>query len=140
MEMIESCIRDLPIDIQRYIYDKVFEIRKPKKVLPITLKQDIESYSLFPPIVDKYKIMFHGMHHLDWVENAIIKIMNNHNTIGIGGLYDNIHQDLKNAFPNLTDEEIRTTLMEHSHLQRLWRYMPPRKRFILYLESCDNIF
>lgn len=138
--MIESCIRDLPIDLQRYIYEKVSEVRKPKQVLPITLKQDIESYGLLPHIVDKYKIMFHGMHHLDWVENAIINIMNDNHTVGMGGLFDNIHQDLKNAFPNFTDEEIRTTLMEESHLLRLWRYMPPRKRIGLYLESCDNIF
>jgi len=137
---IESFIHDLPIDIQHYIYEKVLEVRKPQKVLSIELKQDIESYCLFPHIVDKYRIMFHGMHHLDWVENAIINIMNDHHTIGMGGLFTNIHQDLRNAFPKYTDEEIRTTLLEESHLQRLWRYMPPKKRIDLYLESCDNIF
>jgi hypothetical protein len=84
--------------------------------------------------------MFNGVHHMDWVENAIINVMNDHQTIGIGGIYMNVNQDVRNAFPNLNDEEIVKTLMEESHVMRLWRHMPPKKRIDLYLESCDNIF
>ena len=132
-------INNLPIDLQEYIYKKVLEEIKPKKVLTKALKEDIESYFLFDHIVHNYKIMFNGIYHIDWVENAIINVMNDHQTIGIGGIYVQVHQDIKSAFPNLNDEEIAETLMEKSHIMRLWRHMPPKKRVDLYLESCDYI-
>lgn len=137
---METLINNLPEDLHEYIYEKVLEVRKPKTVLTRDLKDDIESYFLFDHIVHNYKIMFNGMHHMDWVENAIINVMNDHQTIRIGGLYMNVNQDVRNAFPNLNDEEIVKTLMEESHVMRLWRHMPPKKRIDLYLESCDNIF
>ena len=137
---MDSFIRDLPIHLQTYIYDIVMELRKPRTVLSINLKQDIETYCLLEYIVQNYKIIFNGVDHIHWVENSIINIMNEHTTIGIGGLFINIHEDLKKTFPNLRDEEIVTELMERSHMYRLWRYMSPRKRVRLYLESCDNIF
>ena len=136
---MNSLINDLPVDLQEYIYKKVLEERKPKKILTKELKDDIESHFLFDHIVHNYKIMFNGMYHMDWVENAIINVMNDHQTIGIGGIYVHVHQDIKNAFPNLNDEEIAETLMEESHIMRLWRHMPPKKRVDLYLESCNYI-
>ena len=139
-ESIESFIHDLPIDIQHHIYMKVLEVRKPKKVLSNELKLDIESYPLLPCIVDNYKIMFNGQDHLGWVENAMINTMNDHHSIGIGGIYLNIHQDLRNAFPNLTDDDIESILLEGSHIKRLWLYMPPKKRIGLYLESMEFVW
>lgn len=139
---MNSLINDLPVDLQEYIYKKVLEERKPKKILTKELKEDIESYFLFDHIAHNYKIMFNGKYHMDWVENAIINVMNDHQTMiitGIGGIYTNVHQDIKNAFPNFNDEEIAQTLMEESHIMRLWRHMPPKKRVDLYLESCDHI-
>ena len=137
---MEKFINDLPKDLQGYLYEKVLEVRKPKKVLSRGLKDDIESYCLFDHVVHNYKIMFNNNHHMDWVENAIINLMNDHQGIGIGGIYTNIHQDLRNAFPHLNDEEIAETLLEESHIMRLWRHMPPKKRIDLYLESCEHVF
>jgi len=137
---MEVLIDDLPIHLQRYIYDMVMELRKPITVLSSDLKHDIESYSLLPHIVHNYRIMFNGVDHMGWVENAIINIMNEHQSIGMGGLFIHIHEDLRRAFPTLTDEEIAVELTEGSHLSRLWRYMPPKKRVDLYLESCEHIF
>lgn len=137
---MESLINDLPVELQEYIYEKVLEVRKPKKVLNRDLKNDIESYYLFDHIVNNYKIMFNGIHHMDWVDNSIINIMNDYHILGIGEVYINVHEDMQNAFPNLNDEEIVKTLMEESHTMRLWRHMPPKKRVELYLESCENIF
>ena len=134
---MEVLIDDLPIHLQRYIYDMVMELRKPITVLSSDLKHDIESYSLLPHIVHNYRIMFNGVDHMGWVENAIINIMNEHQSIGMGGLFIHIHEDLRRAFPTLTDEEIAVELTEGSHLSRLWRYMPPKKRVDLYLESCE---
>jgi hypothetical protein len=137
---MELLIEDLPIDLQRYIYDMVMELRKPITVLTMDLKHDIESYSLFPHIVNNYRIMFNGVDHIGWVENAIVNTMNEHQTIGVGGLFIHIHEDIRRAFPTLTDEEIAVELTERSHISRLWRYMSPKKRVDLYLESCEHVF
>ena len=91
---MDSFIRDLPIHLQTYIYDIVMELRKPRTVLSINLKQDIETYCLLEYIVQNYKIIFNGVDHIHWVENSIINIMNEHTPIGIGGLFINIHEDL----------------------------------------------
>ena len=137
---MESLIDNLPIDLQRYIYDMVMEVRKPITVLSVDLKHDIESYSLFTHIVNNYRIIFNGVDHMGWLENSVINIMNEHRPIGLGELYFYIHEDLRKAFPGLTDEAIGRELIEGSHLHRLWRYMPPKKRVDLYLESCELIF
>lgn len=137
---LESFLKDLPIDLQIHIYDTVIEIRKPKQFLPLELKQDIETYHLLDHIIHNYKIMFNGTDHLGWVENAVINLMNDHRPIGLGQVYFYIHEDVRKAFPGLPDQEIATELIEGSHLQRLWRCMPPKKRIDLYLESYENIF
>lgn len=137
---LESLLKDLPIHLQIHIYDTVIEIRKPKKVLPLELKQDIETYNLLDHIIHNYKIMFNGIDHLGWVENAVINLMNEHRPIGLGQVYFYIHEDLRKAFPGLPDQEIATELIQGYHLHRLWRCMPPKKRFDLYLESYENTF
>ena len=137
---LESFLKDLPIHLQIHIYDTVIEIRKPKQVLPLELKQDIETYHLLDHIIHNYKIMFNGTDHLGWVENAVINLMNEHRPIGLGQVYFYIHEDLRKAFPGLTNEDVATELIQGSHLHRLWRCMPPKKRVDLYLESYDNIF
>ena len=134
---MEVLIDDLPIHLQTYIYDIVMALRKPKTVLSVELKDDIETYRLLSHIVHNYKIIFSGVDHMGWVENSVINIMNDHRPIGLGELYFYIHEDLRRAFPGLTDEAIGRELIEGSHLHRLWRYMPPKKRVDLYLESCE---
>lgn len=44
--VLESLLGDLPIHLQTYIFDMVIELRKPKRVLPLELKRDIETYHL----------------------------------------------------------------------------------------------
>jgi hypothetical protein len=91
--MLKTRIDALPYDLQRHIYDVVQNERKPKKILSTALKEDIESYHLLKSILKNYKSIFFtdDKYYLDWVENAIINVLNDHTSLS-----ENISVDLQN--------------------------------------------
>lgn len=131
--MLKTRIDALPYDLQRHIYDVVQNERKPKKILSTALKEDIESYHLLKSILKNYKSIFFtdDKYYLDWVENAIINVLNDNTS-----LYENISVDLQNIFPTLTNEEIRERLgVGKASISKLWIGTPVQKRIQLFLSS-----
>lgn len=131
--MLKTRIDALPYDLQRHIYDVVQNERKPKKILSTALKEDIESYHLLKSILKNYKRIFFtdDKYYLDWVENAIINVLNDNTSLS-----ENISVDLQNIFPTLTNEEIREHVgVGKASISKLWIGMPVQKRIQLFLSS-----
>lgn len=124
-------IRNLPYDLQEYIYQHVLNERKPKQVLTQELKNDIETYNLLQTIKENYKQIF-SEYYLDWIENALLNVLNDNE----GFLY-HMNPCFQQMFPNLTNEEIMIKLFEKSHLEKLWIATPPIKRIHLFLLSYE---
>lgn len=125
-------ILSLPYDLQEKIYTHVLELRKPKQAITKELREDIETFGFLSIICTNYEKTF-GSDFITWVENAIILIMNDYNGLAFG-----ISQDLRNTFPNLSDMEIRSKLINTYNLNKLWINMSPTKRYTLTLCSKTN--
>lgn len=133
--MLKTRIDALPYDLQKHIYDVIQSERKPKKILSTALKEDIESYHLLKSILKNYKSTFstfdEGEYYLDWVENAIINVLNDHTSLS-----ENISVDLQNIFPTLTNEQIREHVgVGKASISKLWIGMPVQKRIQFFLSS-----
>ena len=119
----------LPNDLQRLIYDWVCRLRKPKRVLPADLKRDIETYGLFGDIKADHESCW-GDDFADWLENSLINVMNDDL-----GLLNGVSADMRHAYPNRTEQEIRSYFIRPtspSQVKRLWRHMPPHKRIAMH--------
>lgn len=126
---MEEFIQDLPLDIQQYIYKIVLEVRRPKVVMSLIMKLDIESYHLFDFIREKYKLVYGDLHE-SWLDNDMISFLNNHDFF----MYD-VNPDLRNVFPNSTDEEIIIHIMDHFHIKKYWIAMSAQKRLNMFLTT-----
>ena len=128
-ERMTKRITALPTDIRRLIYDGVCRLRKPKKVLPVDLKRDIETYGLFGDIKADHESCW-GDDVLDWLENSLINVMNDDI-----GLLNGVSADMRNAYPNRTEQEILSYFVSPtspSQVKRLWTRMPSHKRTAMH--------
>ena len=126
---LSHAIQSLPVDLQDTLFQYVSELRKPKRVLSVALQQDIETFWMLTHIRNHFKQLF-STHYEDWVENAIINILNNNQGFTVP-LQPRFHA----IFPNMTDYEIKFTLLEGNHIIRLWIHTPPLLRIRLYLTT-----
>jgi hypothetical protein len=131
--MDELCAKicEMPQDIQNYILHLVYELRKPKPVLPIVLQQDIETFHLLPCILKNYKCLEPQIEtHMFWAENAMIHILNKNRSL----LDYPLEPSIRALFPKLSnDDEIRLELMHKNNLYKtLWRGMNAHQRCELY--------
>ena len=131
MHDLETHIQSLPYDLREYIYQHVEELRKPKCVLPMDLRLDIETYTLLDRINNNY-YSIHDTFWEDWVENAMINMLNDHQ-----GFIGPLQPCFARIFPGKTDEEIKLRLLNQNNTRILWRGMPPRQRISLYILSCE---
>ena len=127
--IMEEFIQDLPLDIQQYIYKIVLEVRRPKVVMSLIMKMDIESYHLFDFILEKYKLVY-GDFHESWLNNDMISFLNDHE-----GFMNGLNPGLRNVFPNLTDDEIIIRIMDHYHIKTYWIAMSAQKRLNMFLTT-----
>ena len=125
---LEHAITALPNDLQRMIHDWVYLLRTPKKVLPIALKEDIETYGLFADVKADHESCWGGDFE-DWLENSLINVINDL------GLLNGVSADMRHAYPNRTEQEILSYFINPTspnQSKRLWTHMPPHKRIAMH--------
>lgn len=130
---MDKFIQDLPFDIQEYIYKMVLEVRKPKAVMSLIMKMDIETYHLFYFILEKYKLVY-GDFHESWLDNDMISFLNDHE-----GFMHGLNPDLRSVFPNLTDEQILARINDDYHIKKYWTAMSAKKRLNMFLTTYTEL-
>lgn len=131
--MRTDLLRKLPRDIQELIRTHVHAVRSPKVVLSRELQRDIKTYRYLSRILDNYKSLDPD-HASSWVENAMIRVLNEGRPLCEPGLTP----CFRTIFPNCTDADIKYRLLiERDLTERLWCAMDTDQRTELLSTSIE---